>query len=94
MLEDFIVDLFRNISINKGAVPSKYQQKLQEMLNVKPTNNKFIEVRKSRRENDEEEGRKTTELSLIKDALLITGQEITNRTIDVNVFERFVLLMK
>jgi len=86
MVEDFILDLYRTVSTNNGAVPPKYQHKLQEILKLKPTTNKYYEGKRGAKDTTErgENGDdQTSELNLIKDSLVITGQEITNRAIDV-----------
>lgn len=90
-VEDFILELYRSISTNNGAVPPKYQHKLQEILNRKPAYNKYFELRKSAfpqdKETEEEQsengGDKSSEINLLKDAFAFVSHEVNSKAIDV-----------
>lgn len=90
MIEDFILDLYRTVSTNNGAVPPKYQHKLQEILNLKPSINKYFEGKRNMKDTNERKeniNENTSELNLIQDSLVLTGQNLTNKTIDVSFFK-------
>jgi len=69
--------------------------RLQEILNLKPTTNKYFELRKTiynrgeteRNENEKSPDRNSEE-NLVAEILAASAQELSNKTLDVN-YEEF-----
>ena len=68
----------------------RYQKRLQEILNSRPTQNKYFDIKRPAAKDDdieELEGEngpdKNSEIFLLKDRVNNVAQELSNKTLDV-----------
>lgn len=68
----------------------RYQKRLQEIINARPTQNKYFDIKRPAAKDDDVEeiegengAEKNSEIALLKDRVNSVAQELSNKTLDV-----------